>query len=239
MKYIFDLDETLCTTGGSTEYNKAIPYRDRIREVNRLYDNENHITIYTARGTGSKINWHETTISQLTQWGVKYHRLIDTGKPTGDVFIDDKALNTLDWVKSFKKKKVGFVASCFDLLHAGHCLMLKDAKKYCDYLVAALQTDPTIDRPHSKRKPIQCMEERRIQLEANKYVDKIVEYSSEIELLDLLVTIKPKIRILGSDWIGRDITGKNLTDEIYYHPRNHDWSSSYLKERILNENRCI
>jgi glycerol-3-phosphate cytidylyltransferase len=237
-KYIFDLDETLCTCNAQN-YGNARPYTDRIKEVNKLYNEGNEITIFTARGTGSKINWHETTLAQLSVWGVKYHRLIDSGKPTGDVFIDDKAMNTSDWVKSFKKKKIGFVASCFDLLHAGHCLMLKDAKSQCDHLIAALQTDPTIDRPHSKKKPIQSIEERRIQLESNKYVDEIHEYSSELDLLSLLSNLRPDIRILGSDWIGKDITGPNLTKEIYYHPRNHDWSTSYLKERIFNENCSI
>ena len=128
--------------------------------------------------------------------------------------------------------KVGFVASCFDLLHAGHCLFLKESKSVCDYLIAGLQTDPNIDRPH-KRKPIQSLEERRIQLESCKYVDEIVEYTTEQELDCLLKKIRPDIRVLGSDCKSRDwLTGGQYSKEIHYHDRSHNWSSTELIQRI-------
>jgi len=130
------------------------------------------------------------------------------------------------------RTKIGFTCSCFDLLHAGHILMLKDAKAQCDKLIVGLQTDPTIDRPE-KNKPIQSLEERRIQLEAVKYVDEIREYSTEAELRDMLVEIWPDVRILGSDYLTKnDFTGCSYNIPIYYHERNHDYSSSSLREKI-------
>ena len=135
----------------------------------------------------------------------------------------------------FKDKKVGFTCSCFDLLHAGHILMLKDAKEQCDYLIVGLQTDPTIDRPKEKNKPIQSFEERKIQLEAVKYVDEVMIYKTENELYQLLKLLRPNIRILGSDYEdGRLSTGWELNIPIYYHKRDHDYSTSSLREKITN-----
>jgi glycerol-3-phosphate cytidylyltransferase len=131
--------------------------------------------------------------------------------------------------------KTGFVASCFDLLHAGHCLMLKDACFQCDHLIVALQTDPTIDRP-KKNKPIQSFPERIIQLEAIRYIDEIVVYNTEKELLEWLKILKPDVRILGSDYKDKDFTGSDLEMEVYYHERSHDWSTSALRKKIVDEN---
>ena len=129
-------------------------------------------------------------------------------------------------------KIIGFTCSCFDLLHAGHILMLKDAKKHCDYLIVGLQTDPTIDRPKLKNKPIQDIKERKIQLEAVKYIDEIIIYNDEEELYKLLKKIKPDIRILGSDYINKSFTGDDLDIEIYFHKREHSYSSSILREKL-------
>ena len=129
--------------------------------------------------------------------------------------------------------KIGFVASCFDLLHAGHCLMLKDAKKQCDWLVAALQDDPSVDRPQ-KNKPIQRLEERKIQLESIKYVDEVVFYNTEKDLIKLLQSIKPQVRILGSDYKDKHFTGKELKIPIHYHLRDHEWSTTSLRKKIKN-----
>ena len=132
--------------------------------------------------------------------------------------------------------KIGFTCSCFDLLHAGHILMLKDAKEQSDKLIVGLQTDPTIDRPE-KNKPIQSFEERRIQLEAVKYVDEVIEYETEEELYQLLKILRPDIRILGSDYEDdRYYTGMELNIPIYFHKRNHNYSSTNLRKKLL-ENR--
>ena len=113
----------------------------------------------------------------------------------------------------------------------------QDAKSKCDFLIAALQIDPTADRPH-KNKPILSLEERRIVLESNKHVDQVILYGTEDDLAEILRGIRPTIRILGSDWEGRYATGQEYSDEIYYHKRDHGWSTSDLRKRIAkNENR--
>ena len=127
--------------------------------------------------------------------------------------------------------KVGFTCSCFDLLHAGHILMLKDAKEQCDYLIVGLQTDPTIDRPE-KNKPIQSFEERKIQLESVKYIDEIIEYETENNLIKLLDDLNPDIRILGTDYVNKYFTGIDLHIPLYFHKRNHNYSTSGLREKI-------
>ena len=130
--------------------------------------------------------------------------------------------------------KKGFTCSSFDLLHAGHILMLKDAKEQCDYLIVGLQTDPTIDRPE-KNKPIQSYEERYIQLQAVKYIDEIFVYETEEDLYKKLLYFNSDVRILGSDYDipGKRFTGDDLNIPIYFHKRNHNYSSSLLRYKIL------
>ena len=132
-----------------------------------------------------------------------------------------------------ENKIIGFTCSCFDLLHAGHILMLKDAKDQCDYLIVGLQTDPTIDRPKTKNKPIQSLDERKIQLEAVKYVDEIITYTTEDELYLLLQKINPDIRILGTDYKDKNFTGDDLNIRIYYHNRKYNYSSTNLRNKII------
>ena len=132
------------------------------------------------------------------------------------------------------KDTIGFTCSSFDLLHAGHLIMLKDAKSKCDKLIVGLQTDPSIDRKE-KNKPIQSLEERKIQLEAVKYVDEIITYETELDLKKLLDELDPDIRILGSDWKGKPFTGYSLHIPIYFHERKHDYSTSALRRKIYKE----
>ena len=134
-------------------------------------------------------------------------------------------------------KIVGFTCSCFDLLHAGHILMLEDSKKQCDYLIVGLQSDPTIDRPDTKNKPVQSLKERQIQLEAIKYIDEIVIYNTENELYGMLKEINPDIRILGSDYKNKSFTGDDLPIKIYYHNRNHSFSTTNLRKQIINSDQ--
>lgn len=230
MKYCFDLDETICLTPSDRQYRNAIPYVPVIDRINRLYDDGHEITIFTARGSSSGIDYTDLNREQLSRWGVKYHKLIDKGKPSYDLFVDDRAISASEWRQREGIRLVGFVASCFDLLHAGHCLYLKEARSVCDYLVAALQEDPSVDRPE-KNKPIQTLEERRIQLESVKYVDEVVTYRTEHDLEILLDRIRPNVRILGSDAKGKPITGHTYCANIYYHERNHHWSSSNIRNR--------
>lgn len=133
--------------------------------------------------------------------------------------------------------KVGIVASAFDLLHAGHLLMLKEAKSVCDYLIVCLHLNPSIERKE-KNPPIQDIVERQIQLKATKYVDEIIVYETEEQLLEIIKSFSPDIRILGEDYIGKDFTGKQFcldSDiEIYYAKRQHSYSSSSLRNKIKN-----
>lgn len=129
--------------------------------------------------------------------------------------------------------KVGITASAFDLLHSGHITMLKEAKTKCDYLIAALQVDPSVDRP-DKNKPVQSVVERQIQLNAVKYVDEIICYCTESDLIDILTTYPIDIRILGEEYKSKEFTGKQecekLGIKLYFNKRNHRFSSSNLRQ---------
>ena len=233
MRYVFDIDGTLTLPDPTKDYEKAIPDKESISEVNRLYDAGHTITIFTARGASSGKDWHTLTVQQLKVWGVKYHTLLDTGKPSWDVFVDDKALNADEWKKSFRKKKIGFVAGTFDLLHPGHCLMLKDAKDHCDFLVAALQSDPTIDRPSKKQ--TDYVFTRETYSSGINQVCKNSSLSNGGRVGRHTRTIRPDIRILGSDYKDKQykIVGKKYCEEIYYHDRSgHRWSTTHFRDRI-------
>ena len=131
---------------------------------------------------------------------------------------------------------IGFTCGAFDLMHAGHMVMLKDAKSVCNKLIVAIQSDPSIDRPY-KNRPVQSFEERIIMVEGCKYVDEVVLYHTEEDLLKILKDIEPDIRILGSDYKNKTFTGQDLPIEIYYHNREHGWSSSGLRERVYYAER--
>ena len=132
-------------------------------------------------------------------------------------------------------KIVGFTCSTFDLLHAGHILMLAEAKSVCDHLIVAVQTDPTIDRPNSKNKPVQSIVERYVQLSAVKFVDQIIVYETEKDLEDLLMFLPIGIRIIGEEYREKPFTGKDICEQrgirIWYNSRTHRFSSSELRER--------
>ena len=133
---------------------------------------------------------------------------------------------------------VGLTASTFDLLHAGHIAMLREAKSVCDHLICGLQIDPTYDRIE-KNKPVQTIVERYTQLAAVHYVDEIVPYHTEADLLDILQMYPINLRIIGDEYKLKDFTGKEecrqLGIDIYYNKRNHRFSSSGLRERVSNE----
>tara|TARA_B100001175_G_scaffold280197_1_gene257834 strand:- start:64 stop:456 length:393 start_codon:yes stop_codon:yes gene_type:complete len=124
----------------------------------------------------------------------------------------------------------GFTCGAFDLLHAGHIVMLKEAKENCDYLIVGLQTDPSIDR-QEKNQPVQSVYERYMQLQAVKYVDEIIPYDTEQSLIDLLESTEIHLRFVGEDYVERDFTGKGL-HEIYYTNRQHSFSSSGLRRKV-------
>jgi glycerol-3-phosphate cytidylyltransferase len=132
-------------------------------------------------------------------------------------------------------KRVGFTASAFDLLHAGHVAMLKEAKNQCDYLIAGLHSDPTLDRA-AKNSPVQSIVERQLQLEGCKYVDEIWIYNTEKDLEDLLLILPIDVRILGVEYEGKEFTGREICHkrniELYFNGRDHSFSSSELRQRV-------
>ena len=132
--------------------------------------------------------------------------------------------------------KIGFTCGAFDLLHAGHVLMLEEAKSQCDWLVVGLQTDPSIDR-ESKNSPIQTLTERKIQLGAIKFVDEVIIYETESDLMKLLQKLSPDLRIIGADHKGKKFTGWELPIEIYFNSRNHTFSTSELRRRIYDSEK--
>jgi glycerol-3-phosphate cytidylyltransferase len=137
-----------------------------------------------------------------------------------------------------QNRTIGITCSTFDLLHAGHIIMLEECKKYCDYLICALQVDPTIDRPE-KNKPIQTLVERYIQLDAVSHVDKIIPYNTEEELITIFSSLDLDVRIIGDEYKDKEFTAKNICQKrgirIVYNKRDHDFSSSSLRERIYNQ----
>jgi len=148
------------------------------------------------------------------------------------MFLDrNKLQERLDY-----SPKVGFTCSTFDLFHAGHIVMLQEAKSLCDYLIVGLLTDPTFDRPDSKNKPIQTPFERYVQLSSCKYVDEVIPFSSEQEIVDMILTINPDIRIVGEEYKDQEHTGKGLCP-IHYNRRRHSFSSTELRKRVVDSNK--
>ena len=138
-------------------------------------------------------------------------------------------------------KPVGFTCSTFDLLHAGHILMLAESKQVCDYLIVGVQSDPTIDRPGTKNKPVQSIVERYVQLSAVKFVDEIIVYNTEKDLEDMLMFLPITVRIIGEEYKDKDFTGKQICDErgikIWYNSRSHRFSSSELRKRTYESEK--
>ena len=148
-------------------------------------------------------------------------------------------MNIFNHIKQLKQdgKKIGIVFSAFDMFHAGHIAMLSEAKNHCDYLICGLQTDPTIDRPDTKNAPIQSIVERQIQLAACRYVDEVVVYQTEQDLVDLLLILPVDVRILGVEYCDKDFTGREAGAlrgiELVFNGRDHSFSSSSLRRRVV------
>lgn len=131
--------------------------------------------------------------------------------------------------------KIGITFSAFDLLHAGHIKMLEEAKRHCDYLIAGLQTDPTLDRPE-KNRPTQTVVERYIQLKGCRFVDEIVPYATEQDLEDILRSFKIDLRIIGDEYREKQFTGRDYCElkgiDFHYNTRDHRFSSSSLRREV-------
>jgi len=133
--------------------------------------------------------------------------------------------------KDINDIRVGFTCSTFDLFHAGHVVMLQEAKTLCDYLVVGLLIDPTLDRQETKNRPVQSAFERYVQIAACKYVDEVIPFTTEQEIVDIILTLQPDIRIVGEEYKGTDHTGIGLCP-IHYNKRRHSFSTTDLRSRV-------
>ena len=234
-RYCFDLDGTICNTPLRPDdkkpgYLESTPFPFMVEQVNKLFDQGHYIIIMTARGRGSGIDWTDLTKEQLERWGIKYNELEPMfHKPHADIFIDDKGINVEAWKKTLPPKK-GIIAGAFDLIHPGYIRMFKEAKEYCNHLTVALHEDPSWARPH-KIKPVQSVEDRKEILRAIKYVDDIVVYYAEDTFLSYLKDYE--VRFLGSDYLDGSYTGKDNPIDIVFLNRNHDYSTTELKRKIV------
>ena len=142
----------------------------------------------------------------------------------------------LDTIQRLKRegKKIGYTCSAFDMCHAGHIAMLAEAKSMCDYLIVGLLTDPTISRPTTKEKPIQSVFERWVQVQALEYVDLIIPFETEQDIVDQLLVLQPDIRFCGEEYKGKAHTGSDLPIKIHYNQRKHSFSSTELKQRYID-----
>ena len=131
--------------------------------------------------------------------------------------------------------KKGITFGAFDLFHAGHILMLQEARTVCDHLIVAIQTDPSLDR-ETKNSPVQSIEEREIQVSACRYVDEVIIYDREADLLEILNTLDWDVRILGDEYKDKKFTGRDkYLEKCYFNKRTHSFSSSELIERVAKE----
>jgi glycerol-3-phosphate cytidylyltransferase len=234
--YCFDLDETLCNNF-EKDYENSTPIIEMIDKVNYLYEQGNTIKIFTARGMGKfssdvdKVNdaYYELTKTQLEKWGIKYHEL-HLGKQSFDYFIDDKNL-TIEQFKSMVKPKVGFIAGAFDVIHPGYIEMFQFIKKNCDYLIVGLHKDPSLERD-TKLKPVLTTDERKEMLLSLRYIDEVIDYQTELDLMEILESGRIDVGFLGDDYIDKYYTGKGLSIEIKFIDRSHGWSTTKYKISI-------
>lgn len=131
-------------------------------------------------------------------------------------------------------RKIGMTFSTFDVCHSGHIAMLAECKAHCDFLVVGLLSDPTIDRPTTKNKPIQSLFERWVQVQAISYIDLLFPFESEADLRDSLLVIRPDIRFAGEEYRDTDYTAKDLGIEMFFNTRKHSFSTSELRQRIAD-----
>lgn len=231
MRYCFDIDNTICITPAS-DYHNSIPKTDVINKINELYDKGDHIIVMTARGASSGIDWEEFTEKQLKSWNLKYHELICNKKPNADFFVDDKAVNIIEWEKNYINKK-GIIFGAFDLIHPGYIRFFQFCKQHCSHLTIALHENPNFER-NDKKIPIMSIPERIEILSSIKYVDSIITYQTENEITNILYTKNYNVRFLGSDYKDNieKITGYNIIP-IIFHERNHDWSYTKLRNKLI------
>lgn len=198
MRYAFDIDGTICELAKDHDYSKTHPFQDVVDSVNFLHSQGHHIVMFTARGGASGRNWHDLTVRQLKDWGVKYHELVDKGKPNVDFFIDDKAINALDWRSKIQNKsEIGIASGYFNPLHLGHLEYLNAAKQRCKYLIVIVNNDLQVSLKKSK---LFMNESHRQKIIANlKAVDECVisidTNKAQVTTLEKIILENPKATI--------------------------------------------
>ena len=130
-----------------------------------------------------------------------------------------------------KNKIIGITFGSFDLCHYGHALMFEECKESCDYLIVGVQSDPSIDRPE-KNKPVQSHKERIGIVSSLKFVDEVISYDTEADLIEILKKVEPDVRILGADHKGTQFTGYELPIKCIFNSRDHGFSTSELRKRV-------
>ncbi len=234
MIYCFDIDGTICTSVDNSQYHKAKPFGNMLKKINSLFDEGHKIYFMTARGSVSGKDWTEFTRQQLNGWGFKYHKLITNQKPHAHYFIDDKGYNVVDWAKKNTDVTTGVLAGAFDVIHPGYIHLFKESKKYCSHLTILLHSDPSIN---NKMKPILTVDERRLILSSIKFIDDIKVYETEEDLETILKNNQYDVRILGSDYLDKKITGHNLCGGTAWIDRDHGWSTTKFKGLIAKNYR--
>jgi glycerol-3-phosphate cytidylyltransferase len=136
-----------------------------------------------------------------------------------------------------KKYKKGIVAGNFDIIHPGYIDMFRECSETCDEFIILLHTDPSIERPNDKLKPILSIEDRFKILFSLRYVSNVYTYTYEKDLVELIQTVNPDVRFLGDDYIDKNFTGMELEIPIHYINRSHGWSTTKLKKLIHDEYR--
>ena len=234
MTYCFDLDNTLCTTHGN-DYENSVPIQHNIDTVNSLQQDGNKIIIFTARGmTTCNGDIHKVyslhfckTYAQLKSWGLEEFELI-MGKPSAEVFVDDRAVSDKDF---FKGRKRGVVIGNFDVLHPGYIKLFQECKSHCDHLTVALHEDPSINRKE-KLKPILSVQERTAALYELRSVDAVIPYKDESELYEVLMNEEFDVRFMGEEYKEIFYTGKALNTPVHFIKRDHGWSTTKFKNLI-------
>ena len=201
-----------------------------------------------ALGYGSIINHSSDNPNALFKFNYSYpaiefyaRRTIQKDEEILMQYVPDYNLNKL-WfetggrIDNITQKEpkdfIGFTCGAFDLMHAGHIQMLEEAKQVCEYLIVGVQEDPSVDRCE-KNQPIQSYSERITMVSACRYVDEVITYKTESDLYELLQDMQPNVRIIGSDWQGKNFTGHDLDIKVHFNSREHTYSTSELRMRVF------
>lgn len=241
--YIFDLDNTLCETDGN-DYYHAVPIKERIAQVNKLYTEGHKIIIHTARGMTTcdghvgkvyAMHYYQTK-NQLQDWGVSHDELV-LGKLSGDIWVDDRGINDADFFGNRDVTEIiGGIAGAYDIIHPGVIEAFKEAKLQCSKLIVFLHIDPSIERPR-KLKPVLSVNDRISILKSIKYVDAVTTYETEAQLESLMAHLELDCIFVGEDYSNYldTITGAKLNIPIKVLSRKHGWSTTKLKDQIYQQ----